>query len=387
MSGMAGLSQQRWYKKYRDRLDAREVLEHYGAINITEQPGGDGTTELIHSCLIDRVEPHHSHGDANPSAACNVDRKLYYCYASRWKGDLLHLVMKMENKESFSESLLSASELFRGGVETDHVALARKMEGEWESLVERLRAESGGPSMYSVNLPSYDPAMMRSWRWPSAHPYLIERGITQEAYDLLELGYDERECRVTFPHYIGGKLVGFQKRTVPPRLGQWPGTVPDMPKYRSSSGFPKAESLYGYDRARAEIAISQPVQGMRAEVPLVVVESPMSVAKAYSFGFYNVVATFGAAVTDEQLRLLTDFNPVIVWFDDDESGRKGERRIAEGLRVDTVSIVPPDHELDMADCVTADELRAKLSSAVPGFLRRAQYETEYLQKGMSWTPS
>jgi hypothetical protein len=90
------------YREYRRRLDVRAVLEHYGAENSYEQSGSDGTTEIIHSCLIDRVEPHHTNGDANPSAACNVDKKVYICY-QWWGGDLFHLIAKMEGKESLAD--------------------------------------------------------------------------------------------------------------------------------------------------------------------------------------------------------------------------------------------------------------------------------------------
>ena len=82
------------YEDYKRRLDARQVLEHYGADNCMEQMGRDGSTEIIHSCLLDRVEPHHRNGDQNPSAACNLDKKLYVCY-NYWGGDLFHFIAKM----------------------------------------------------------------------------------------------------------------------------------------------------------------------------------------------------------------------------------------------------------------------------------------------------
>lgn len=358
-TGMDTLAQQRWYRIYRDKLDAREVLSHYGAINVTEQPGGDGTTELIHSCLIDRVEPHHTNGDASPSAALNVEKKVYVCYASRWKGDLLHLIMKMENCASFSESLARVSELMREGPED--------VDSFRQRLVERL----AGPMAYTQNLPSYQPTMMNGWRFTNPHPYLEERGITPEAYDLLELGYDANEVRITFPHYVQGKLVGFQKRVVPPRPGQWPGTVSDIPKYRSSSGFPKAETLYCWDRVDPEAG------------PIVVVESPMSVAKAYALGVPNVVATFGAAVSDTQVELLRrSYGTVIVWFDDDDGGRKGERRIVEALPMARTRVVEPEPKRDLGDYASLDEVMAKLATAMPAFLRRAQYDTEELRRSM-----
>ena len=118
ITGMQALADERLYYRYLHSLDAREVLVHYGAEHVTEQPGEDGTTELVHSCLIDRVEPHHRNRDANPSASVNVEKRKFICYASQWRGDLFHLVMKMEGKESFSEALLAVSDLIHAGPTT-----------------------------------------------------------------------------------------------------------------------------------------------------------------------------------------------------------------------------------------------------------------------------
>lgn len=59
---------------YLRRIDCEAVLLHYEAENVHKD--GD---ELVHSCIIDRVEPHHSHGDATPSARLNVEKKLFNC--------------------------------------------------------------------------------------------------------------------------------------------------------------------------------------------------------------------------------------------------------------------------------------------------------------------
>jgi DNA primase len=366
-SGMDRLRQDRWYWVYRDRLDVRQVLEHYGAQNCTERPGDEGSTEILHSCLFDRVEPHHRNGDMHPSASVNVDTKKYFCYAGGWKGDLFHLIMKLEGRESFSDALLATSDLF--AAEDDRETFQASLRKVLDSAREA----------YSVNLPSYSETILNGFRWPNPHPYLVERGITPEAVDLLKLGYDERENRVVFPHVFRGHLVGFQKRVVPPRPGQWPGTVPDYPKYRSSSGFPKAESLYGYDLARTSEGGSSFADFYR-QSSVIVVESPMSVAKAYSLGIPGVVATFGAKVTNAQIRLLKDFYQITLWFDDDTAGRAGERQLVQAL--DTypgVRVVSPDPGKDLADYDCREDVQKKLDAAVPALFKLAHYGTEKLR--------
>lgn len=365
--GMGDLSEQRWIQRYLAKLDGREVLTRYGAQNVSEQPGENGTTELIHSCLIERVEPHHTHGDANPSAALNVEKRFYICYANGWHGNLFHLIMKLEGKESFSDALLSASELIHAGPDDPAV-----FEAELAKILDT-------PEAYSGDLPTYSDATLNGFLHPGLHPYLLERGITEEAADFLKLGFDTRENRVVFPHFFREHLVGFQKRVVPTKIGDegYLGTDPPYPKYRSSSGFPKAETLYGYDFCRSCMDV------MKIPVRPIVVESPMSVAKAYSLNLPFVVATFGAKVSKVQLLLLQDFEHITVWFDADEAGRAGERRIVESMpNLSKVSVVTPDEGTDLADYESLLEVQQKLATAVPGFLKRAEYETAELRGAM-----
>ena len=207
------------------------------------------------------------------------------------------------------------------------------------------------------------------------HPYLTSRGITEEAVEMLHLGWDEADNRIVFPHFFKGQLVGFQKRAIPP--GPWPESAEQDPKYKSSLGFPKAETLYGYDYCR-----TRSLMDMHKMTHVVVVESPMSVAKAYSLGIPYVLATFGAKVTPSQLALLHDFASVTVWFDDDPAGRAGERTLVNGLSVSKVLVVDPEPGRDLGDCSTREEVQAMLDSAVPAFMKRAQYDAEKVRKGM-----
>jgi len=169
--------------------------------------------------------------------------------------------------------------------------------------------------------------------------------------------------------------VGFQKRAIP--SGPWPESAEQEPKYKSSLGFPKSETLYGYDFCR-----TRGIQNMHTEVDVVVVESPFSVAKAYSLGIPYVLATFGAKVTPNQLALLHDFASITVWFDDDPAGRTGERTLLAGLPVGKVRVVQPYPGRDLGDCSTREEVQTMLDSAVPGFMKLAQYEAEKVWKGM-----
>jgi 5S rRNA maturation endonuclease (ribonuclease M5) len=316
------------YKRYRSQIDVRAVLEHYGAENVTETRNADGTTELVHSCLLDRVEPHHANGDAHPSAWANVEKGLYCC-AVYWAGDILHLIRKLEGEEDIGGAIAS---------------FTTRSEAKVRDELLRIMAQ---PS-YTVEVPSYAEAVLKPWA--RSHPYVRSRGISQETCERLQIGYDPAANRIVFPHWWNGKLVGWQKRIIP-FSRSWPGTTPPYPKYKNSSGFPKSETLYGFDR----------VADMNHAV---VVESPMSLAKAYELGWRSVVATFGAKVSQTQINLLRDFSRVYVWFDDDVPGHRAEYKLVNGLHRHTdVRVVEPDHGRDLGDYNTADAVISKLESA------------------------
>lgn len=352
MTGLDFLVQRDSYQEYLRRLDVRAVLDHYGAQNISEIVNHDGTTELLHSCLLDRVHPHHKDADRNPSACANVEKKLYVCYGFGGM-NFFQFIAAMEGKESLADIVPVVGRFLSGAVQEASSFLAE---------LDKLFASS---HVHSVDPPIYSDRILDSWEKP--HPYWNHRGITEEAQKLLRLGYDDRERRIVFPVFMAlsgeTKLVGWQKRVVP---GE---TVPEHPKYRNSSGFPKSETLYGLDLAR-----NSPL--------VVVVESPMSVARAYSVGLsVPVVGTFGSKVSVAQIERLRRFDAVLVWFDRDAAGAAGEHKLIEGLHEHTTTlVVTPDGGIDMADCTRA-EMEHKLGEAEPAVLRLARYDREDRKHG------
>lgn len=355
-TGIAALRDQDFRGQYRDylnRLDARAVLDHYGAEHGYDLVNSDGTTEVIHSCLLDTVERHHAHGDQNPSAACNLDKKLYVCY-SYWGGDLIHLIMKMEGKDS-PEDVSGIVNDFLTGVTKEKDVFAAEME-------KMMQAAPAGA--YVSELPSYSEKIIAPWAF--VHPYLTERGIDVATASRLDIGWDETDNRITIPHFWEGKLVGWQKRAIPARPGQWPGTEPQIPKYRSTSGFPKSQTLYGWDHLS---------EAQRRD-HLIVVESPFSVIKASALGIPGVVATFGSKVSVAQIKLVTAARRVTVWMDDDAAGRMAERKLVRGLfrSVDILDVVEPAPKTDLGDYAEAGQVEACLKTAAPAIYRLSEWD-------------
>lgn len=345
------------YDEYRRRIDPQLVLDHYGAQNASLV--GD---EVLHSCLIDRVDPHHTNGDANPSARMSLSKKLYVCY-SYGGGDIFWLIRTLEGKETFAEIVPILGQFLTGSTESKEDFL-KELEGYFRAEVD--------PE--DEPIPTYSDRVLKQWAF--THPYLInQRGVTHEAATRLRVGYDLDERRIVFPLFFEGKLVGWQKRAVPGGLG-YPATLEEkgghLPKYKSTPSLPKSRSLYGADLVNS-----------REKDTVVVVESPMSVLKAESLTdgtdlLSGVVATMGAKVSEFQVRYLRRYKRVYVYFDSDEAGRRGCRYLVENLyRHTEVVVVEPEHNKDLGDYNSRREVLELFEKrTVPAFLWLASVSKE-----------
>lgn len=268
------------------------------------------------------------------------------CYAY-WGGNLLDLIMKMEDKESLAEITPVLSELLEEATKPGDEFLA-----EIEALLARTVVARTGV------LPSYSDTVLDPWAF--VHPYVVERGIDVDTASRLSIGWREDVNRITIPHFWRGKLMGWQSRAIPDRPGEWPGSYDgDIPKYRNNRGFPKSDTLY-FTGGRADESIPRRV---------IVVESPFSVVKAEALGVTGVVATFGAKVSEVQIELLRGAQEVIVWMDDDDAGQRAQRKLVRGLeRHVRTRVVFPDEGMDLGDYSDIDAVNEKIESAVPSVM-------------------
>jgi DNA primase len=88
------------------------------------------------------------------------------------------------------------------------------------------------------------------------------------------------------------------------------------PKYQNTPDFPRAKVLYNWEG--------------REGLP-VIVESPMSVVSKDHLPGYHFIATFGAQVTDAQLRIMQGLEPVVLWFDNDPAGWNATSQVGDYL--------------------------------------------------------
>jgi DNA primase len=149
--------------------------------------------------------------------------------------------------------------------------------------------------------------------------YFISRGFTPETLGYFEIGFSPKKGRIVIPaRDEASKLVGFIGRAVDPDA---------QPKYLYSKGFPRKSILFNLNRAKKYDYI-------------IVVEGSVDAMKIHQAGFPSVVATLGAAVTDEHIALLRkNFDTIIIFSDNDHAGFSMRDKLVEGLSDKTVKIV------------------------------------------------
>jgi DNA primase len=141
--------------------------------------------------------------------------------------------------------------------------------------------------------------------------------------------YDIFRNRIMFPILsTKGEVLGFGGRTI----------SNENPKYLNSPEsevFHKGKVLYGLNEAAKYI---------RIEDSVIVVEGYMDLIALYQFGFKNVVATLGTALTGDHAKLLKrSTKNIIVMFDSDQAGQFAQERslpilLSEGLLPKAISL-------------------------------------------------
>lgn len=325
-------------------LDVEDLLEDLlGAKNI--QVVGN---EVVHSCLLNFGL--HSHGDQNPSASLNKDSLLFNCHVCGG-GTIIWLV---ENVLNISKNeAINRIKNYSEGLRPIPVE-------QFIIKLDRLLKEQGAPKQLVI--PKYSERILNEWIAPSE--YLFNRGVSYEVQKqmktgILEPGYELDKStkeivivqRNVLPHFIDNDLVGWVSR----RLDD----TKNVSKYKNTRGFPRRYSLYN-------------LNNITDNHHCYVVESPMSVLVLKSRGINDVVATFGANVTDEQVKLLRRFDNITIFMDGDKAGQEGTRglygRLSEYSRVRIVQTPEGKDPVDLMDipkAVTGIEYAMTVKEKIP----------------------
>ncbi|MCJ7515705.1 MAG: DNA primase [Dehalococcoidia bacterium] len=293
------------------------------------------------------------HSEKNPSFFVFPERQSWHCFgACGTGGDIFSFVMKKEGVDFAQALRLLAA---KAGVPlVDQVTPQRQAQNKER---ERLSEINEAAAEY------YHHALLNSSMAETARNYTTRRGLSSETIKNFQLGfapegwdtlkqylkgkgyeeaelltagllverddknkYDRFRNRLMFPiRNIQGKVTGFGARALDDSL----------PKYLNSPQTPvfdKSSSLYGIDRAKT--AIHQKDQA-------VIVEGYMDVLIAHQYGYNNVIASMGTAMTEKQLAITKSLTRnLILALDADAAGEEAVSR--SGEMVDKMLPVPPE---------------------------------------------
>jgi len=311
-----GLKPELDYEYLRGKIDSEGMLEDLG-IEVSWRQGA----QIMCHCP-DHLG-NHANGDANPSFGYNEEPLKYNCFVCGG-GNVIELV-QMQQGGTEEEALRFLE---------SHSDLAATSK---DDLVDKLQLIMN-PQVERDTLPEYP--LDNLFQYKGTHPYLLERGITQEVINEMQVGFDEKHCGITIPHMFMGKLRGWQTRHLaqdkdgnylcPNESCNEKGRVP---KYKNTTDFPKKNTLYNYDQMKEAVKTS-------GESSVLIVESPFTVLWLKSMGYKQVVATFGS-FTREQGMLLIPFQTVYFWPDNDAAGKENTERAIDTLKMyGNLKIVP-----------------------------------------------
>ena len=273
------------------------------------------------------------HQEKTPSFTVFPETQPFHCFGCGAGGDAFSFIMQQERVD-FSEAL---RELAReAGVPLERRPTApppeqvarharlyelNRLAANWFSHV-LWQTPQGEPGRRLLDAREIDRATAERFqlgfapdRWEALGAFLSKRGASHD--EMLEAGlvvaredgatYDRFRNRLMFPiSDAEGRVAGFGGRA----LGD------AKPKYLNTSQTPifdKGALLYAFDLAR---------EAIRRERTVVVVEGYMDAIAAHQFGFENVVASMGTALTEEQARRLRrGVDRVILALDADAAGQ------------------------------------------------------------------
>jgi len=128
----------------------------------------------------------------------------------------------------------------------------------------------------------------------------VERGIDLETLEYFEVGYSDVKKRIVIPvRDANYKLVGFIGRATMDH---------QQPRYLYNKGFKRADVLFN-------------IQNAKYYPSCIITEGSVDAMMVYQAGYYNVVATLGAQVSSNQIKMLKRyFDHIIIFSDNDEAG-------------------------------------------------------------------
>lgn len=333
------------FKELRSKLRFEDVLAHYKV-----EVKRDGEQHMGFCPL-----PGHGGSKKSQSFSANLERGIFHCFGCGAKGNVLDFAVLMSGARPDDGRAVKqvAAELRAKFFPDDAKQNGRKtaVPEKTEPVGTQLEIAAVVNEPLDFELRGLDPS----------HPYLKERGFTDETVAYFGLGYCGRGSltdRIAIPLYDpDGRLIGYAGRLVDDTK-----ITDDNPKYRlpakrlrsgKTLEFRKALFLYNGHR------LTKPVSD------LIVVEGFPSVWWLHQQGYPDTVATMGAECSDEQaaeiVALVKPSGRIWIMPDGDKAGERFAQvllsRLAPERFVRWVKLVKDAQPTDLL----AEKLRESLT--------------------------
>lgn len=281
------------------------------------------------------------HAEKTPSFTVDQAKQFYHCFGCGASGDAIKFLREIDNL-TFVEAIEilasqlgikvptehnvdpkkenAAKEIYEVlAVATEFFKLQLKNHSASKNAIEYLKSRGLTGSIAKAFNIGYAPP-----GWENLKQYVL-KNTTFTAKHLEQAGllitkgnssYDRFRNRIMFPILDRkGRIIGFGGRVI---------TATEEPKYLNSPEtivFNKGRELYGlYEAKLLSDALTK----------LIVVEGYMDVLALSQANINNVVAILGTALTSENIKLLFQLVPEIIFcFDADNAGRKAAWRALE----------------------------------------------------------
>ena len=277
------------------------------------------------------------HGEKTPSFFVYPEQQSWHCFGCNTGGDAFSFVMKKEGIE-FKEALHQLAE--RAGVtltplrpevaddkkEKDRLYQANEAAAQYfhnlllnSPAAEKVRAYIAGRGFNAKSQVDFKLGYaLNSWEGLKEH--LMEQGYSEKEMVTagLVIESEDKKTHDRFRHKLmfpimdsRGHVLGFGARVLDD----------SFPKYVNSPQTPlfdKSGNLYGINLAAPSI---------RKQDAVVIVEGYVDVIIAHQYGFTNVVASMGTAITERQIGILKKLTRnVVLALDADTAGEEAMLR-------------------------------------------------------------
>ena len=295
-----------------------QILERNNLLGKMEEKGN----QIIGLCPF--------HDNTHPSFKVTPGKEIWHCFGCNAGGDVIDLVRYFENltegkrNADRRKAALLIAEWY--GIESKRPEGQPKRISKEEAITPEVLEETEEERVKKEEAaqPINPPLKFELKNIDPTHPYLAERGLTEEIIQTFGVGYftgkGSMQGRVVIPiHNKQGELLAY--------AGRWPGEPPeDEPKYKLPPAFRKSHVLYNLHRAKDYV---NQLGG------LIVTEGFFTVMDLWKRGRRNAVAVMGSSLSEDQVNLVVDSvglkGQVVLLFDDDEAGKRGMQDAVDRL--------------------------------------------------------